>query len=144
MKRVIFVRGPESDRRRALVRMILSDSTIHRVGMIGSELDAKTAYKQAIREARVAFDNPTITSILIDNESLLPLHWTAFSKHVDLKTALIGIDVFDDSVEFRDKTNLQYQNCAAFIAILYKYHCVKSDDDLDDVLESLRKFNRQE
>lgn len=142
MKWFIFIRGQDSDLKRHTVWDVLKalpENQVARINMFGYPDNPKLGHRHCVRMVKQALQDPHGSDfLLIDNESLLPLHWQSYygiSQRFAINAVPIGIDIFSGTDEA--KSNLQYQNCALFIASVYKYLCVKSNDDIPGVVGEL-------
>ena len=166
MKHLVFIRGPESQFKRTVVDEIMKalNPDINSVRAIRVSIDDHMPHfwfapdTQTVRRAMRAADkdcknltkkvlggNHEEEFIVIDNESLLPVHWQSYNnlaEGVNADALMIGVDVYLENIstpEEERKSNLQDQNCAVFIASCYKYHRVKNIDELQGVIETFRK-----
>lgn len=83
--------------------------------------------------------------IVVDDETLLPEQWEILSElanDVYATVKLVGYDILSDvninNPDFKEKKYLQEENCALFIAGMSKYHCIKTDNEKDQELLTLR------
>ncbi len=159
MKHLVFIRGPESQLKRQVVDALMQtfNPDINHVRAIRISLNdhlhgdwsdkgrVKAANKDCMNLTRkVLGGNHSEEYIVIDNESLLPVHWQSYNnlaEGISANAVMVGIDVvlenFSSSDEER-KTNLQIAKSAVFIASSYKYHQIKNYDELMRVIETFR------
>lgn len=134
-KTLIFLRGPKTDRRIALaidLRGVLVDSTW--IAMDEVDPDPKRAHAACMQATKNALTQGRSSQIVIDNESLLPIHWQAYYSIAErnaVSVSVIGVDIYEDADS--PGKNLQLKNLPMFIASVDKYLCVKTDADLADV-----------
>jgi hypothetical protein len=134
-KTFLFVRGPKTALRLRLtqnLRGIVPDAVW--IAMDQAAEDPKKAHAACVAQTKEALQQPGDRLLIVDNESLKPIHWQAYyaiaeRKHIHVD--VIGIDVLDDADE--EAKNLQLQNSALFIALVDKYWCVKNELDADEV-----------
>lgn len=88
--------------------------------------------------------------IVIDNESIRPVHWESYyalSEKVCVSALAIGIDVISDekiiSEDDQAKNNEQVAKSALFIASVYKYFCVRTED-IQPVIDEISKLRRSD
>ena len=164
MKHLVFVRGPESSFKRQIVDALMHhfNPDINTVRAFRISLNERLrrdwSDKHKVKAAdkdcknlvkKVLGGNHQEEFILIDNESLLPVHWQSYNnlaEGVSVNAPMIGIDVYLEnfsSSEEERKTNLQIDKSAVFIASCYKYDCIKNYDDLKRVIETFRKLTTE-
>jgi len=171
MKTFIFVRGVDSPLKRRVVEQLMHglNPDINHVSAIRiSILDRLPRYWEPPTSKRLKADMKAADKtcknlvkkilagshaeqfIVIDNESILPVHWQSYyalSEKVSVNALAIGIDVFSDEKIIpegdRAKNNEQAAKSALFIASVYKYFCVKTED-IDSVIEEINKLRRSD
>lgn len=81
--------------------------------------------------------------IVIDNESIFPVHWQSYytmAHELAPETLAWGIDFFVDENLLTDpqkqKTNEQKRNCDIFNATMYKYWCIKNEEEASEFLKN--------
>ena len=134
-KTFLFLRGPKGPLRLDLtqkLRRTISDAVW--IAMDQAADDPKKAHAACIAQTDEALRDSGDRLLIIDNESLLPIHWQAYharasKKNIDVD--VIGIDIMEDADE--EKKNLQVANLALFIVQVDKYICVKNELDAKEV-----------
>ncbi len=159
MKHLVFVRGPETELKRRVVRELMQtlNPDINHVRGIRISLDEQLHHdwsdKRKVKAAdkdcknltrKVLGGNHSEEYVVIDNESLLPVHWQSYNNiamTIGTQSLMIGIDVAPEKIsdeEIQKKLNLQERESAVFIAASYKYYCIKNIDELQGVIETFR------
>lgn len=138
MKFFVFLRGNPSELKTQTFEQITN--TLHPGSFLNIDLERfdrenrKNAHrlsKEAIKEALV-WPEPRV--ILITNPSLNPPDWDSYLSLGTTQTVSFGIDIYDPN---DPNSNLQYRNVREFIVSVYKYHCVKMNEDIPLVVEDL-------
>lgn len=164
MKHLVFVRGPESPFKRQVIErlMQLFNPDINTVRAFRISLDERLhrdwGNKHVVKAAdkdcknlvkKVLGGNHNEEFIIIDNESLLPVHWQSYNnlaEGVSVNAPVIGIDVYLENISNpteQKKNNLQEKNCAVFIASCYKYFHIKRIGELDQLIENVSKLTTE-
>ena len=159
MKHLVFIRGPETQLKNQAAQELMQalNPDINHVRAIrislgerlGNDWSDKGRVKAADKDCKnlarkVLGGNHAEEYVVIDNESILPVHWQSYNNLamlVGVQTTMIGIDVMPENIsdpEIERKLNLQEQKSAVFIAACYKYHRIKNIDDLLVVIETFR------
>lgn len=139
-KTFLFLRGPKGPLRLDLaqkLRQTISDAVW--IAMDQAADDPKKAHAACIAQTDAALLSAGDRTLVIDNESLLPIHWQAYharasKKNIDVD--VIGIDIMEGAET--DHKNLQVANLALFIVQVDKYICVKNELDAKEVEDWFR------
>lgn len=145
MKVFVFVRGPDTELKREVIRELTSQldpgSYINvSLGEYNTD-NKKEAHRMSKNTVREFLQWESPYCFLINNPSLNPPDWDSYLSLATPDTVSIGIDVYSPE----DCSNLQLRNVREFIVSVYKYLCVKLNEDISGVVrETLRVIRRGE
>lgn len=171
MKVLVFVRGVDTPFKRTVVSELMAgfNPDINSVCAIRVSIqdqlprhfdspDKKTA-KQDLRAAdkdcknlvrKILAGSHAEQFIIIDNESIQPAHWQSYyniSNKVQVDALAVGIDVYGDekfNTEAEKAKNIeQWAKSTLFKASVYKYHSVKTEDDIPGVFQNIIRLKKE-
>ncbi len=171
MKVFVFVRGVDTNLKRIVVRDLMSgfNPDINHVSAIRVSIqdslprhfkaptpkEAKQDMRAADKDCKnlvrkILAGSHSEQFIVIDNESILPQHWQSYyniTNKVHVDAVAVGIDVYSgekfNSDAEKQKNIEQGAKSTLFKASVYKYYCVKSEDDIPGVIQDITKLKKE-
>jgi len=171
MKILVFVRGVDTSLKRSVVSHLMAglNPDINTVRAIRVSIqdhlpryykepdkktqkrDLKAADKDAKNLTRkILAGSHSEQFIVIDNESILPVHWQSYyniTNTVQVNSLAVGIDVYSGEKLNTDaekaKNNEQEGKSTLFKASVYKYYGVKSEDEVLGIVEDIITIKKE-
>lgn len=171
MKVFVFVRGEESPFKRTVVRELMAglNPDINHVRAIRVSMQDKMPHhwdkpdpktlksdmKAADKDCknlvrRLLAGSHQERFILVDNESILPVHWQSYyniANAVCVEALAIGVDVYTPDKFFKEgekrKNNEQRAKSDLFIASVSKYLLVEKDEDVLEAITTIKTLIKE-